>query len=84
MKLKIPCESCGCQHCDATTKSGESVHLQICRCEDGSSQFDIMITDENGNTINETHQCNEKDVEDCLNSRFNIDLESMSHECFEE
>lgn len=84
MKLKIPCDSCGCQHCDASTKLGEKVHIKICRCEDGSSQFEILISYENGKIENENYQCEEREVEDCLNSRFNIDLQSMKHECFED
>lgn len=81
--IKIPCPSCGCQYCDATTKSGEKVRIEICRCFDGSGEFDVSIIPNDGSQITfEKYQCIEKDIEACLTSRYNINLESMAHQCF--
>jgi hypothetical protein len=83
MKINIPCDTCGCQECDATTNNGEKVKISICRCSDGSGQFDVSIEPYDGSEIiYETHQCSKSDIEDCLNNRYNVDLNSMSHECF--
>ncbi|MBK9680361.1 MAG: hypothetical protein IPO69_16085 [Saprospiraceae bacterium] len=83
MKINIPCAQCGCQNCDATTKSGEKVRIEICRCQDGSGEFDVSIIPKDGSQIqNEKHQCAEEEIEKCLTSRFNIDLDTMNHQCF--
>lgn len=83
MKINIPCPDCGCQYCDAETTSGEKVKIEICRCDDGSGEFEVSITDEETKeTLYEKHQCSAAEIEDCLTSRFNIDLNSMNHQCF--
>lgn len=83
MKINIPCPNCGCQYCEAETKSGEKVKIEICRCDDGSGEFDVSITPEDESQIQyEKHQCAKEDIEDCLIARFNIDLNSMNHQCF--
>jgi len=81
--INIPCPSCGCQYCEAETKLGEKVKIEICRCNDGSSEFNVSIIYSNGNnTQNEKHQCSKNDIEGCLTTRFKIDLNSMIHKCF--
>ena len=81
--IKIPCPNCGCQYCEATTKSGENVRITICRCHDGSGEFDVTIESCDGQpTTYEKYQCSEKDIEHCLTSRFNINLQTMNHNCF--
>jgi hypothetical protein len=81
--IKIPCPSCGCQYCEATTNSGEKVRIEICRCNDGSGDYDVSIIPNDGSQISyEKHQCSEKDIEQCLTSRFKINLETMNHQCF--
>ncbi len=81
--IKIPCPSCGCQYCDATTNSGEKVRIEICRCNDGSGEFEItIIHNRTGDVHNEKHQCTEQEISSCLSSRFNVNLDSMSHKCF--
>ncbi len=80
--IKIPCPSCRCQYCEATTNSGEKVRIEICRCNDGSGEFDVAIIPSNGGQIsNEKHQCSEKEIEQCLTSRFQINLDTMNHKC---
>lgn len=81
--INIPCPTCGCQYCDAETKTGKKVKIEICRCQDGSGEFDVtIIHSESGETTYEKHQCPKEDISDCLTSRFNIDLNTMHHECF--
>lgn len=83
MNIKIPCPSCGCQYCEAETQSGEKVKIEICRCQDGSGEFEVTIfRADSGKSEYEKHQCSEKDIADCLIARFQIDLDSMSHQCF--
>ncbi len=83
MTINIPCPDCGCQTCAAETTDGKKVELQICRCNDGSGEYEITITPENnGEPEYEKHQCPEGDIVDCLTSRFSIDLTSMDHKCF--
>jgi hypothetical protein len=83
MKINIPCTNCGCQTCEAETKTGEKVSIQICRCNDGSGEFEITINPtNNGEPEYEKHQCPESEIVSCLTSRFNIDLNSMNHQCF--
>ena len=80
--IKIPCPSCGCQYCDAKTTSGEIVKIDICRCKDGIDEFDITIKHCNTSEIlYEKHQT-ESELVSSLSNRFNIDLNSMSHKCF--
>jgi len=82
MTINIPCPSCGCQLCDATTKTGEKVQIEICRCNDGSGEFEVSIIPANGSEIeNEKHQCSGNDIVDCLTTRYRINLESMYHKC---
>ncbi|MCO6497190.1 MAG: hypothetical protein J5I50_05960 [Chitinophagaceae bacterium] len=81
--INIPCPNCGCQYCEAETKTGEKVKIEICRCNDGSSEFEVSIIPANNSEIEyEKHQCSQKDIADCLTARFNIDLNSMNHKCF--
>lgn len=83
MKVQIPCPSCGCQYCKAKTNTGEEVRIEICRCQDGSGEFEVTIFHNGtGNIENEKHQCTEKEISSCLSTRFNVDLDSMSHQCF--
>mgnify|MGYP001295624866 CR=1 FL=1 len=83
MKINIPCAECGCQYCAAEMKSGEKVNIEICKCNDGSGEFEVTIYPEGSNEpLNEKHQCNENELAGCLTSRFNIDLNSMNHQCF--
>mgnify|MGYP000359278801 FL=1 len=78
-KITIPC-TCGCGKWLAKNKKGEDVIIQICRCEDGSGDYDVSII-EGGETKEEKHRCTRAEVEDCISNRFNIDLNSMSHNC---
>jgi hypothetical protein len=81
--INIPCPSCGCQYCDAETKSGNKVRIEICRCVDGGGEFDVSIIPEDGSEVSyEKHQCSSEDIERCLVSRFNINIASMNHQCF--
>lgn len=81
--LKIPCPSCGCQYCEAITISGENVRIEICRCIDGSGEYEVCIMPHDESiTFYEKHQCSERDIEQCLTSRFKINLDTMSHKCF--
>lgn len=81
--IKIPCPSCGCQYCEATTNNGQNVKIEICRCNDGSGEFEISIIPEgNSSILYEKHQCSDNEIEKCLNSRFKINLNSMTHQCF--
>lgn len=84
MTINIPCPSCGCQHCYATTKSGESVSISICYCEDGSGEYEVTIS--NFNSVNpnieEKHQCPAEDLINCLTSRYNINIDSITNICF--
>ena len=83
MKINIPCPSCGCQYCEATTQSSEKVKIEICRCYDGSGEFSVSIIPDDGSQIKyEKHQCNVDEIEACLASRFNIDVTTMNHKCF--
>lgn len=83
MKINIPCPSCGCQHCEATTISGEKVKIEICSCNDGSGDYNVSISTEDGiHPTHELYRCDPLEIEDCLTSRFKIDLESMNHRCF--
>lgn len=83
MKVNIPCPNCGCQYCDAETRAGEKVKIEICRCNDGSGEFEIsIISDESQETQYEKHQCSENDIAGCLTTRFNIDIDSINHQCF--
>ena len=83
MKINIPCPNSGCQYCDAETKSGEKIKIEICRCYDGSGEFEVSIIPGDGCEIQyEKHQCGKDDIENCLTARFNIDLNSMNHQCF--
>lgn len=83
MKIVIPCPGCGCQYCTATTKSGKKVKIEICRCIDGSGEFDVSIIPEDGSqTQFEKHQCSQEEIENCLSVRFHVDLESMNHKCY--
>lgn len=83
MKVKIPCPYCGCQYCNASTKAGEKVSIEICRCNDGSGEFEVtIIQNENREPLYEKYQCCEDDIASCLTARFNIDLDSMRHQCF--
>lgn len=83
MKVQIPCPSCGCQYCEALTKDGEKVRIDICRCNDGSGEFDITIThDKQSNIYYEKHQCTEDEISGYLSTRFSNDLDSISHQCF--
>lgn len=83
MIINIPCPNCGCQYCEAETKSGEKVRIEICRCNDGSGEFDVSIIPAVESEIKyEKHQCSQKDIADCLAARFNVDLNSMNHQCF--
>lgn len=76
MKIDIPCPSCGCQECLGQTQDGVKCEISICRCEDGGNEFDVTITyPEMQNTDYEKHQCTEEELENCLQSRFNINLE---------
>ena len=81
--IKIPCPSCGCQYCEATTSSGEKVRIEICRCNDGSGEYEVSIMPNDvSKTSYEKNQCSEKDIELCLTSRFKINLDTMNHKCF--
>ncbi|MBK8369797.1 MAG: hypothetical protein IPL20_00165 [Saprospiraceae bacterium] len=81
--INIPCPSCGCQDCDAETKNGTKVKIEICRCNNGSGEFDITITQENEvEPIYEKYQCSEEEIESTLVNRFDINLGSMNHRCF--
>jgi hypothetical protein len=81
--INIPCPSCGCQYCDATTILNEKVKIEICRCFDGSGEFNVSIIPRDGSQIlYEKHQCSEKEIEQCLTSRFKINLETINHQCF--
>ena len=83
MNVKIPCPSCGCQYCEALTNEGIKVRIEVCRCKDGSGEFDISVYNETDEwLLNEKHQCAEDEISHCLTSRFKINLDSMSHECF--
>lgn len=82
MKINIPCPDCGCQYCEAETSAGEKVRIEVCRCNDGSGEFDVAIIPEDGSEIlNEKHQCPKEEIEACLKTRFNIDLVSITHHC---
>lgn len=81
--INIPCSSCGCQYCNAETINGEKVRIEICRCYDGSNEYDVTITSDNNDEIQyEKHQCSSEELENCLISRFNIVIESINHECY--
>ncbi len=83
MRINIPCPNCGCQYCDAETKAGEKVKIEICRCDDGSGEFEVAIFHVATNHYeNQKYQCTKDEIAGCLNSNFNIDLDSMNHKCF--
>jgi len=83
MKINIPCPYCGVQRCDAKTKSGDPVIIEIWRCLDGSGEFAVQIKKKDGSPDDfETYRCSKDEIENCLTSRFHINLESISHECF--
>ena len=64
------------------TIDGVKCAISICRCVDGSNEFDVTIEyPELQNAEYEKHQCTEADLEGCLQSRFNIDLNSINHKC---
>ena len=82
MKINIPCPDCGCQYCEAENKAGEKVTLEICKCNDGSGEFEISIIPENSSeTKYEKYQCPENEIAGCLTSRFKIDLNTINHQC---
>lgn len=83
MTINIPCPNCGCQYCDAETKLGNRVKIEICRCNDGSGEFTVSIIPQNNDEIfYEKHRCSQEEVANCLTARFNIDLSTMNHQCF--
>ena len=83
MKINIPCPNCGCQNCEAVTKTGQKVQIEICRCNDGSGEFDVAIipfgTEERQY---EKFQCPEEEIANCLTTRFEIDINGIDHQCF--
>ena len=83
MIINIPCTHCGCQTCEAETTIGQIVQLEICRCNDGSNEFEISITplQANSNPEYEKHQCSANEIAECLSSRFNINITSITHRC---
>ena len=82
MKISIPCPDCGCMFCDAQTKNGENVTIDICKCNDGSGEYEVTIYPEGSDEpLNEKHQCTENDLAGCLASRFNIDVNTINHQC---
>lgn len=82
MKIKIPCPECGCQDCQANMKNGQKVNIHICMCNDGSGEYEVSISFLNTReTTYEKHQCKLEDLEHCINTRFNVDLSSVTHEC---
>ncbi len=83
MKITIPCIKCGCQYCEAQTNAGENVSIAICRCNDGSGEFEVTITPtKKGEIEYEKHQCVKEEIESCLASRFNVDINTINHQCF--
>ena len=81
MKINIPCPTCGCQTCDAETKDGEAIAIEICRCPDGSGDFDVTITPQGGEPLFEKHSGPIQDLEDLLAVRYKINLDSIEHNC---
>lgn len=81
IKIEIPCDTCGCSTYNAMTKEGMKCELQVCKCEDGSGAYEVTINKLNGDVLYETHRCNKEDITDCINGRFSIDPNSISHEC---
>jgi hypothetical protein len=80
--INIPCPQCGCQTCDATTNSGEPVEIRICNCNDGSGNYDVTITPKNGGPSSyHTYRCPKFEIESCLTSSFNINMNSINHYC---
>jgi hypothetical protein len=82
MKINIPCPHCGCQTCDAKTKTGDPVIIVMCRCLDGSGEFSVEIKKLDGSHLcDETYRCSKDEIENSLTSRFHINLETISHKC---
>ncbi len=80
MKINIPCPTCGCQTCQAKTLSGEKVTIEVCSCPDGSGNYDLTIYHKTSDPVNETYR-SRKDLEDILSSQYEIDLNSIEHNC---
>lgn len=82
MKINIPCPDCGCQTCEAETRAGKKVEIQICRCNDGSGEFDVSVIPADGSEPTYAkHQCSEDELADCLTAEFQIDLNTLDHNC---
>jgi hypothetical protein len=81
IEIEIPCDTCGCSTYDAMTTDGKKCKLQVCKCEDGSGDYEVTINELNGEVLHETHRCDKKDITDCLNGRFSINADSITHEC---
>lgn len=81
VEIDIPCDVCGCSSYDAKTIDGRDCELQVCKCEDGSGDYEVTIYDLDGEVIYETHRCDKEDITACLNSRFQINPDTIRHEC---
>jgi hypothetical protein len=83
MIINIPCPNCGCQNCEAVTADGEKCRIQICRCPDGSGEFEVSIALANKELqIWEKYQCPATEIASSLTSRYNINYNTISHQCF--
>ncbi len=80
MKINIQCPTCGCQTCQANTLSGQPVTIEVCSCPDGSGNYDLTIYPNSGDPMYETYR-SLKDLEDILSSQYEIDLNSIKHDC---
>ncbi len=78
--INIPCPNCGCNFLEATNLVGERVEIQICSCNDGSGEYEVIIT-VNGSKSHEKFQCAVKEIENCLKSRFHINMNTIKYEC---
>lgn len=81
VNIEIPCKSCGCSTYEAKTENGEDCLLEICKCDDGSGEYEVTIFTNVGEPLYEMHRCDKNDITDCINSRFNINPETISHDC---
>lgn len=81
VNIEIPCDVCGCSTYEAKMTNGEDCILEVCKCEDGSGEYEVTIYGVDGEQTYEMHRCDKNDITDCINGRFNINPETIKHEC---
>jgi hypothetical protein len=83
VEITIPCDSCGCSEYFAKTKNGRPCKIEVCKCLDDPNNYDVTIYKDNEEIEFQTHRCCKDEITDCLNGHFDIDINTVIHNCFE-